>query len=246
MKILLDKLVITAFVLSVLIVLGAHFGGRWLYKTDPELSSTPAVSVPHGVFTDEHADFDAANAQEYGVPDSKSPDSDESPSSSEWDEGDWNVSEPATVSEITDEEREAGLRQIRIWKEKRRELEAGLPPLMLSNPEQYFKEMQQRGDRVLAITEREMVEGERLMIEAENLLRRSPDKKDSDVLPQLPDLEPLFLQLVQLRRKVEEARSQYPDYPEFTTMMDELERMEAHLDETERLTKRLLRKREHE
>ena len=232
MKILLDKLVITAFVLSVLIVLGAHFGGRWLYKTDPELSSTPAVSVPHGVFTDEHADFDAANAQEYGVPDSKSPDSDESPSSSEWDEGDWNVSEPATVSKITDEEREAGLRQIRIWEEKRRELEAGLPPLMLSNPEQYFKEMQQRGDRVLAITE--------------SLLGGVLDNKDSDVLPQLPDLEPLSLQVVQLRRKVEDYRSQYPDEPEFTTMIDELKRMEAHLTEMKRLTKRLLRKREHE
>jgi hypothetical protein len=230
MKILLDKLVIAAFVLSVLIVLGAYFGGRWLYKIEPELTSTPTVSVPLGVFTDEGTNFDGADAQEYGDPDSKSPDSDESSSSSEWHEDEWNMPEPKSVSEITDEEREAAMRQIRWEKERIKELQAGLPPLMVANPAQFQKELEQHLDRVMNETEK-LLNG---AVVASN--------KDSVVLPQLPDLESLYLETAQLRRELEEYHSQHPDEPLITAAIERLERMEASRDEDEASAEKLAEK----
>lgn len=235
MKILFNKLVIAALALSILIVLGAHFGGRWLYKVDSKFAPTSTVSVPDGAFSGKGASSHNSNAQEYSVPDWKSPDANESPSASDWHEEGWDMPNSESVSRLTDEEREAAMRQIRWEKERIKELQAGLPPLMLSNPAQFQKELEQHLDRVMNETEKVLDETEKLLDESEKLLNGAVDanNKDSVVLPKLPDLESLYLETAQLRRELEEFHSQHPDVPLISEAIERLKRMEASRDEVE-------------
>ena len=228
--ILFNRLVIAAFVLSVLIVLGAYVGGQWLYKTDRDTASTSTVPLLVGVFTGEGVNSDGPNVQEYDAPDSN-----EFPSSSEWHEDNSNMPEPESVSEITDDEREAAMRRIRWELERIKELEAALPPLMLANPDQFRKELEEEANRVT-------MEAERAKVEAENLLEAALNNNAPDVLPELQDLESLFLRTAQLRRQLEEFHSQYPEDALIAVAIEKLNRMEARWDEEKAFAAKLFEK----
>ena len=224
-----------------LIVLVAYLGSQWLYKTDPEFASTSTVSVPDRAFSGKGVSSHSPNAEEYSVPDSKSAGSIESTSLSEWHGDDWNVSEPETVSEISDEEREAAMRQIRLWKETIKEAEAGLPPLMLSNPEQYLKEWERRVDDATEHAEKCQREAEAIrarVMRGETI--RNPDLVTRQEI--LDDIRSSFLQAAKLRRELEEYRSQHPHEEVIAAMIDGLKKMEARRDEDEAFAEKLLEK----
>ena len=231
MKLLFNKLVIAALVLSMLIVLVAYLGSQWLYKTDPEFASTSTVSVPDRAFSGKGVSSRSPNAEEYSVPDSKSAGSIESTSSSE----------PETVSEISDEEREAAMRQIRLWKETIKEAEAGLPPLMLSNPEQYLKEWERRVDDATEHAEKCQREAEAIRA---RVMRGETIRNPGLVTRQeiLDDIRSSFLQTAKLRRELEEYRSQHPHEEVIAAMIEGLKKMEARRDEDEAFAEKLLEK----
>ena len=240
MKILCNKFVIAAFVLSMLIVLGAYFGGQRLYKTDLEFVSASTVQVSDNVLTEKGINSHSFNAREYGASESQSVGIDESPSFSEWHHDDWDMPETENVSEMADAEQEVAMRQIRWEKERIKELEAELPPLLLSNPDQFHKELDQHLEKVINETQRLLNEGEKLLNGASEA--EVVSNKDSVNFPKLSDVESVYLETARLRRKLEEFSSQYPDEALIPEAIELLKSVEASRDEDEALTERLLEK----
>ena len=150
--------------------------------------------------------------------------------------------EPESVSEITDDEKEVAMRRIRWAAERIKELEAALPPLMLANPDQFRKELEQQANRVTIQANRVTIQAERAKVEAENLLEAALNNNAPDVLPDLQDLESLFLSTAQLRRQLEEFHSQYPEDALIAVAIEKLNRMEARWDEEKAFAAKLFEK----